>query len=57
MHGLLKKRNLLDILIFVYDALIIIISNDLKYYYLSGDSWLTIYKSPHKILELTPRFG
>lgn len=31
MHGLLKKRNLLDILIFVYDALIIIISNDLKY--------------------------
>lgn len=31
MHGLLKKRKLLDILIFVYDALIIIISNDLKY--------------------------
>lgn len=30
MHGLIMK-DLLDILIFVYDALIIIISNDLRY--------------------------
>lgn len=29
MHGLIMK-DLLDILIFVYDALIIIISNDLR---------------------------